>query len=157
VRERRKEIDDQYAKVQARLDAVTDPFQNQRGKIVVITFKLETAPSNFWKNYYKHQRDAKMKEVVTVDLPADNGKTARAKMDFDKLETAFNGLREEKAKLLGEKAELLKEPSELAKKRDDYLKNHVSGLTQKSIDDLVRNNDSDFNYTILDHQLNVNE
>ena len=36
VRDRRKEIDDQYAKVQARLDAVTDPFQNQRGKIVVI-------------------------------------------------------------------------------------------------------------------------
>src|SRR6266446_8373858 len=39
VRDRRKEIDDQYAKVQARLDAVTDPFQNQRGRIVVITFK----------------------------------------------------------------------------------------------------------------------
>src|SRR5438067_7574764 len=96
VRDRRKEIDDQYAKVQARLDAVTDPFQNQRGKIVVITFKLETAPSNFWKNYYKTQRDAKMKEVVTVDLPADNGKTARAKMDFAKLESSFNGLREEK-------------------------------------------------------------
>src|SRR5712692_1360187 len=157
VRDRRKEIDDQYAKVQARLDAVTDPFHNQRGRIVVITFKLETAPSNFWKNYYNHQRDAKMKEVVTVDLPADNGKTAREKMDFDKLETAFNGLREEKAKLLGEKAELLKEPSELAKKRDDYLKNHVSGLTQKSIDDLIRKNENSFDYTILSHQLNVNE
>jgi len=157
VRERRKEIDDQYAKVQAKLDAVTDPFQNQRGKIVVITFKLETAPSNFWKNYYKKQRDAKMSEVVTVDLPAENGKTTREKMNFDKLESSFNGLREEKAKLLGEKAEILKEPSELQKKRDDYLKNHVSGLTQKSIDDLIRKNESAFNYTILDHQLNVNE
>src|SRR5258708_2117578 len=25
---------------------------------------LETAPSNFWKNYYSHQRDAKMSEVA---------------------------------------------------------------------------------------------
>src|SRR5258708_973803 len=158
VRDRRKEIDDQYAKVQAKLDAVTDPFQNQRGKIVVITFKLEPAPSNFWKNYYNHQRDAKMSEVVTVDLPADPpGKTNRQQMNFQQLEDTFNGLREEKAKLLGEKAEILKEPSELAKKRDDYLKNHVSGLTQKNIDDLIRKNDSAFNYPILDPQLNVNE
>src|SRR5229473_1102393 len=157
VRDRRKEIDDQYAKVQAKLDAVTDPFQNQRGKIVVITFKLETAPSNFWKDYYRKQRDAKMGEVVTVDLPADNGKSTRERMNFDQLESSFNGLREKKAKLLGEKAELLKEPSELAKKRDDYLKNHVSGLTQKSIDDLIRKNENSFDYTILSHQLNVNE
>ena len=157
VRDRRKEIDDRVAKVQAKLDAVTDPFQNQRGKLVVITFKLETAPNNFWKKIYTGQRDAKMKEVVTVDLPADNGKTTREKMNFDQLEGSFNGLREEKAKLLGEKAELLKEPSELAKKRDDYLKNHVSGLTQKNIDDLIRKNENAFDYTILGHQINVNE
>jgi len=158
VRDRRKEIDDQVGKVQARLDAVTDPFQNQRGKIVVITFKLETAPSNFWQNYYDRQLKAKQKEVVTVDLPAaDTGKIGREKMDFKQLEESFNGLREQKAKLLGEKAELLKEPSELAKRRDDYLKNHVSGLTQKNIDDLIRKNENSFDYTILGHQLNVNE
>src|SRR5260370_3936582 len=99
-----------------------------------------------------------MREVVTVDLPADPpGKATRQQMNFQQLEDTFNGLREQKAKLLGEKAEILKEPSELAKKRDDYLKNHVSGLTQKNIDDLIRKNDSAFNYTILDHQLNVNE
>ena len=33
--------DKQVAAIQAKLDAVTDPFQNQRGRIVVITFKLE--------------------------------------------------------------------------------------------------------------------
>src|SRR6266404_638905 len=43
VRDRRKEIDNQVAGIQARLDAVTEPFQNQRGRIVVITYKLETA------------------------------------------------------------------------------------------------------------------
>src|SRR5712691_228123 len=158
ARDRRKELDDQVAKVQAKLDAVTEPFQNQRGRIVVITFKLETAPSKFWKNYYSGQLDTKKKEVVTVDLPAEGtGKTTREKMNFAQLEDSFNGLRNQKAKLLGEKAELLKEPTELAKKRDDYLKNHVSLLPQKNIDDLIRKNENSFDYTILGHQINVNE
>ena len=57
----------------------------------------------------------------------------------------------------GEKAELLKEPTELAKRRDEYLKNHVSLLPQKNIDDLIRKNQNSFDYTILGHQINVNE
>src|SRR5712692_7451937 len=81
VRDRKKEIEDQYTKVQAKLDAVTDPFQNQRGKIVVITYKLETAPSNLWVRYYQSQRDKKMAETVAVDLPGDApGKTTRQQM-----------------------------------------------------------------------------
>src|SRR5213593_511594 len=151
--------DRRVAQIQARLDAVTDPFQNQRGRIVVITYKLETSPKgSFWERYYKGQLESKKKEQVAVDLPAEEGgKTARQKMDFAQLEEAFNGLREEKAKVLGEKAELLKEPTDLAKKREDYLKNHVSLLPQKSIDDLIRKNQNSFDYTILGHQLNVND
>ena len=150
--------DRQVAQIQARLDAVTEPFQNQRGRIVVITYKLETAPSDFWRRRYTSQLDAKKKEVVTVDMPADGGgKPTAQKMDYAKLEEAFNSLREEKAKVLGEKAELTKEPSELAKKRDEYLKNHVSLLPQKSIDDLIRKNENSFDYTILGHQINVNQ
>src|SRR5438552_9352626 len=151
--------DRRVAQIQAKLDAVTEPFQNQRGRIVVITYKLETSPKgSFWERYYKGQLESKKKEQVAVDLPAEEfGKPARQKMDFAQLEEAFNGLREEKAKVLGEKAELLKEPTDLAKKREDYLKNHVSLLPQKSIDDLIRKNQNSFDYTILGHQLNVNE
>lgn len=158
VKDRRKEIDAEVSKVQAKLDAVTDTFQNQRGKVVVITYKLEIAPSDFWRKYYHNQLEAKKKEVVAVDMPGDDdAKPARQQMNFEQLGDAFNGLRDQKAKLLGEKAELLKGPSELAKKRDEYLKNHVSLLPQKSIDDLIRRNESGFDYTILGHQINVNE
>src|SRR3989441_39663 len=151
--------DRRVAKIQARLYAVPDPFQNQRGRIVVITYKLETSPKgSFWERYYKGQLESKKNEQVAVDLPAEEGgKTARQKMDFAQLEEAFNGLREEKAKVLGEKAELLKEPTELAKKREDYLKNHVSLLPQKSINDLINKNENSFDYTILGHQINVNQ
>jgi cytochrome c551/c552 len=157
TRDRRKELDEEVSKIQAKLDAVTDPFQNQRGRIVVITFKLETAPSNFWKNHYDGQLKAKKAELVNVDLPDDTGKTVRQKMNFAKLEQMFNDLRDEKAKVLGEKAELLKEPTELAKKRDDYLKNHVSLLPRKNIDDLIHKNEEAFDYTILGHQISVNQ
>ena len=157
TKERRREIDAQVKKTQAKLDAVTDPFQNQRGRIVVITFKLETATSNFWRNRYTNQLKDKKKEQVSFDMPDDSGKMTRQRMDFKQLEQTFNQLREEKAKFLGEKAELLKGPSELAKKRDDYLKNHVSLLPQKNINDLITKNETAFDYTILGHQINVNE
>src|ERR1043165_2226414 len=78
-------------------------------------------------------------------------------MDFPQLESAFNDLREEKAKIQGEKAELMKEPSELAKKRDEYLKNHVALLPRKSIEDLIKKNEEKFDYTILGHQISVME
>ena len=150
------EKDKQVNAIQTKLDAVTDPFQNQRGRIVVITFKLETAhKGSFWQRYYDSQLKAKKKEQVSVDIPDASGKTTRQKMDFVALEKTFNDLREEKARVLGEKAELLKEPTELAKKRDEYLKNHVSLLPRKSIDDLIKKNEENFDYTILGHQISV--
>src|SRR5213595_3954502 len=55
--------DKQVSAIQAKLDAVTDPFQNQRGRIVVITFKLETSrKGSLWESYYKSQLESKKKE-----------------------------------------------------------------------------------------------
>src|ERR1051325_9012953 len=105
------EKDKQVASIQAKLDAVTDPFQNQRGRIVVLTFKLETArKGSFWESSYKKQLASKKNESVTFEMPDDRGKLARQKMNYAQLEQTFNDLRDEKAKVLGEKAELLKEP-----------------------------------------------
>ncbi len=155
---RRKEIDQEVERIQAQLDAVTDPFQNQRGKITVINYNVETATSDFWRKHYEKQLAAKRAERVEVDLPADDGpgKVNTQKLNFPELEKLYNDLRDGKAKLLSEKAELLKEPSELAKKRDDYVKNHVVSVTPKQIDDLIRKNEK-FDYSILGHQINVNE
>src|SRR6266581_3276199 len=61
--------DHQVAQIQAKLDAVTDPFQNQRGRIVVITFKLETSrKGSLWQKYYDGQLKAKKNELVSLDL-----------------------------------------------------------------------------------------
>jgi cytochrome c551/c552 len=157
TKERRKEIDQQVNRVQAKLSAVTDPFQNQRGRIVVITFTAQTAKSKSAKDRYNRQIKAKKEEQVSVDMPDDQGKIVSQRMNYAQLEKAFNDLREEKAKLLGEKAELSKDMIELGKKRDDYLKNQVALLPQRSIDQLIDKNQNSFDYSILGHQINSNE
>ncbi|HEX3230121.1 MAG TPA: hypothetical protein VHQ95_14190, partial [Pyrinomonadaceae bacterium] len=78
------EKDKKVSAIQAKLDAVTDPFQNQRGRIVVITFKLETSKKGgMWHSLYERQLRSKQIEKVSVDLPDDNGKVTRQKMNYE--------------------------------------------------------------------------
>jgi cytochrome c551/c552 len=150
------EIDQKVAQIQQKLDSVTEPFQNQRGKLTVINYNVEIA-SNGTKDKYRKQAQEKRAELVEVDLPADgSGKKTTQKMNYDQLEKLFNDLRDEKASLLGQKADLLKEPTELSKKRDDYLKHHMPGLGPNQIDGLLRKMEQ-FDYSILPHQISVNE
>jgi cytochrome c2 len=151
------EIDHKVVQTQRELDAVTEPFQNQRGKLTVINYNVEIAPAN-GKDKYRKQAQQKRAELVELDLPAadGSGKVTTQKVNYDQLEKLFNDLRDEKARLLGQKAELLKEPTELGKKRDDYLKHHMTGLGPSQIDGLLRKMDQ-FDYSILPHQISVNE
>lgn len=149
------EVDKKTALIQKQVDAVTDPFQNQRGRLTVISYNIETANGSA-KEKYRREAERKRQEVVAVNLPAPDGsgKTAPQNMNYEQLEKFYNDLREQKANLLAKKAELLKEPTELAKKRDDYLKHHIIGLTPAQIDGLVRKMDN-FDYSILGHQTSV--
>ncbi|HEV7472502.1 MAG TPA: hypothetical protein VGN90_00540 [Pyrinomonadaceae bacterium] len=152
------EIDHKVVQIQTELDAVTDPFQNQRGKLTVINYNVEIATSPGAKDKYRKQAQQKRAELAEVEMPAadGSGKTTTQNLNYDQLEKLFNDLRDDKAKLLGQKAELLKEPTEFAKKRDDYLKHHMTGLGPSQIDGLLRKMDQ-FDYSILPHQISVNE
>jgi len=150
------EIDQEVRQVQNRLNAVTEPFQNQRGQLTVINYNIEMAGGSA-KDKYRRQAEEKKQQVVEVELPADDSKTTvKQNLNYAQLEKLFNDLRDQKAEKLGHKADLLKEPTELAKKRDDYLKNHLVGLGPSQIDGLKRKMAS-FDYSILGHQISVNE
>src|SRR5262245_29398193 len=143
-------------KIQPKLDAVTDPFQNQRGRLTVINYNIETATGSA-KDRYRRQVEQKKQEMVEVELPGDDGKSVvKQRLNFAQLESLYNELRDRKAELLGKKAELLKPESDLAKKRDDYLKNHLNGPSPGAVDGLKRKMAS-FDYSILGHQISVNE
>ncbi len=156
VKPETSEIDRNVAQIQRQLDAVTEPFQDQRGRLTVISYNIEVAQGNA-KDKYRREATDKRAEVVEVSLPArdGSGSVSVQKMNYEQLEKFYNDLREEKAQLLGRKAELLKQPSELGKKRDDYLKHHLIGLGPAQIDGLLRKMDS-FDYSILGHQISVN-
>ncbi|HKO96256.1 MAG TPA: c-type cytochrome [Pyrinomonadaceae bacterium] len=150
------EIDRKVVQIQRQLDAVTDPFQNQRGHLTVIAYNIEQAHGSA-KDKHRKEAEELRREKVEVELPAPDGsdKKVTQQMDYAQLEKFYNDLRDEKAQLLGRKAEVLKPPTEAAKKRDDYLKHHVIGLGPAQIDGLLRKMDT-FDYSILPHQISVN-
>lgn len=150
-----KQIDALVSQVQKKLDAVTEPFQNQRGRLTVINYNVETANGSA-KDRYRRQADAKRQELVEIELPGDNGQTATQRLNYSQLEKLYDDLREQKSTALARKAELLKTPSELAKKRDDYLKNQLVGLGPAAIDGL-KAKAAKYDYSILGHQISVNE
>ncbi len=150
-----KQIDAEVAVIQKKLDAVTDPFQNQRGRLTVINYNIETSNGSA-KDRYRRQADAKRQEVVRIDLPTDDGNSTQTQnFKYAELEALYNELRDKKAESLGKKAELLKTPSELAKKRDDYLKNQLIGLGPTAIEGL-KTKMAAYDYSILGHQISVN-
>ncbi len=157
VKDEVKQIDAEVIQVQRKLDAITDPFQNQRGRLTVINYYVETAHSDAAKKRYRDQAEAKKQEMMEVDLPSDDGSSTKTeRMNYAALEQMYDQLRERKAERLGKKAELLKTPTELRKKRDDYLRNQLLSLPPAAIEGLKAKM-ANYDYTILGHQLSVKE
>jgi cytochrome c2 len=154
IEPRKKEIEAGVKRVEEKLAAVTDPFQNARGQITVINYKVETAISDSKKASLRQQVEQKKQEKITVNMPADDGsgKTTKQEYNFTQLQDLYNGLKDQKAKLLSENAELIKEPSELEKKRTEYLKDHMTGLQPAQIDSLIAKNEK-FDFSLK--QINV--
>jgi len=150
-----QQINKEVIAIQKKLDAVTDPFQNQRGRLTVINYNIETSTGSA-KDRQRRKANTLKQQKVEVELPSDDGKSTDTKyLDYPALEALYNDLRDRKASLLGDKADKLKLPTELAKKKDDYLKNHLVGLGPAAIEGL-KTKAANFDYSILGHQLSVN-
>lgn len=154
IADRDKEITAEVNLVQKKLDAITDPFQNQRGRLTVINYNVETAKEGA-KEKYRRQAEAKRQEVIEVELPTEDGQSTEVKpFNYAQLEKLYEDLRELKARRLAEKAELLKKPADIAKRREAYLRNQLIGLGPAAIDGLINKTNS-YDYSILGHQISV--
>jgi cytochrome c551/c552 len=153
IKDRDSQLRAEVTQIQAKLDAITDPFQNQRGRLTVINYNVETHEGSA-KERYRRQAEEKRQEIVEIDLPGDNGTTTSQKFNYAQLEKFYDDLREEKARKLGEQAELLKRPAELEKKRDEYLKDQLIGLGPAAIEGL-KNKVASYDYSILGQQISV--
>src|SRR5262249_27514518 len=89
------QIDAEVKQIQAKLDAVTEPFQNQRGRLTVINYNVEQSDGRA-KERYKRQAENTKKEIVEVEMPADDNPAHKQvqRMDFPTLEKTYNDLRD---------------------------------------------------------------
>ncbi|HLL73993.1 MAG TPA: c-type cytochrome [Pyrinomonadaceae bacterium] len=154
VAPRAKEIDREVNFIDAQLNAITDPFQDKRGRITVVSYTIETADEGDRDGLRRDVEEIK-NEPVEVEMPVgpDSDKTREEKFNYAQLEERYNTLKERKAQLMVERAELMKESDELARKRDAYLRDNVIGLSADQIDKLIKAN-GEFDYSIK--QININ-
>ncbi|HYE65687.1 MAG TPA: hypothetical protein VD966_08890, partial [Pyrinomonadaceae bacterium] len=153
---RKQEIDRDVRVIDDQLAAITDAFQDIRGRIAVVNYEIETAESESAKKKKLQEATDIKQEAATIYMPAGDGsqKIEEQKLTYPQIEKLYNDLKEQKARLLVERGELLKEYNELAKKRDDYLKNSIVGLSDPQIAKLIERND---NLDVTMRQINVLE
>jgi cytochrome c2 len=146
---RRDEIDSQVALLDLQSAAVSPVFTEARGQISVETYLAETAKSQSSKDSHLKAAEELKKEKHAVEIPTDKtGKNfSREQLDFPQLEARFNGLKDEKAKLMTERIELTRPSTELRQKRDAYLQEHLPDLSPEQIRGMVTKLDN-FDYKI---------
>jgi cytochrome c551/c552 len=150
---RKKEIDNEVKFIDRQLAAVTDPFQDKRGRITVVNYNIETADESDKKDLRAAVEEDK-REKVEVRMPVDpnSDKTEEQKLNYTELEQKYLTLKDRKAILLTERAEVSKEADELKRTRDTYLKDNVIGLSAEQIEKLIERNNK-FDYSL--RQINV--
>ncbi|HEY7783857.1 MAG TPA: hypothetical protein VIB00_03985, partial [Pyrinomonadaceae bacterium] len=80
------EIDQRVRTIQGQLNAVTDPFQNQRGRLTVINYNIEVAEGSA-KDKYRREAESKKQELIEVELPANgSGDPVVQKLNYGQLE-----------------------------------------------------------------------
>jgi cytochrome c2 len=145
-------IDAQVKKIDAKIDAVTEPFQNVRSYIVAQTYKEEVTDSESGKSSIRANIEKKRQEKVDFDLPNDQGVKESKSMSFTDLEALYNSLRDEKARLLAERVQITAPVEVARKKRDDYMLDNLRGLTAENVGGLQKKVE-DFKFEIK--QINV--
>jgi mono/diheme cytochrome c family protein len=137
VEPRVKEIDARVREIDQQVSDITDPFQNARAWISAKSYTLETTEGEAAKNRLRNEIQNKRKEKIEVTFSKPGGSSEDKSLDFDELETLYNSLRDERARLLAERVELTKAEAEARKKRDDYLEDALTGLTPEQISRLI--------------------
>ncbi len=145
-------IDAEVKKIDARIDAVTEPFQNVRSWIVAKTYQLEVTDSQSGKDSLRAAIEKKKQEKVEFEMPNEQGIKENQSMTFTDLENLYNTLRDDKARRLAERVQITQPRDAAQKKRDEYMQDHLGGLTKEQVGGLQKKVE-DFKFEIK--QINV--
>src|SRR6266404_2830305 len=135
-----------------KITAVTEPFTNARSWMVAKTYQLEVTESESGKNSIRGEIEDRKQKQIKFEMPDDQGKPEKKSMTFPELETLYNSLRDEKARLLAERVQITQPRDAAQKKRDEYMQDHLVGLTEQQVGGLQQKV-KDFKFDIK--QINV--
>jgi len=133
AKERTDPIDAQVKKIDVRIAEVTPPFQDSRSWIVAKTYQEEVTEGESSKKSIRDAIEKKKQEKIDFKLTSDDGKEEAKSLTFPELETLYNSLRDEKARQLAERVQITQPLEAARKKRDDYLQDHLFGLTEDQV------------------------
>lgn len=139
---RLRQIEEQAKLVDLRLAVLSDVFQTARGEITAITYEMETAGSPASKSRRRANMERVKAERHQLTLPAAGGRIDRVSLDYGQLENEYNQHKDLKAKLLSDRAEITRHASDLRRRQEEYLRDHLDGLTEQQIDGLLRKTDN---------------
>jgi cytochrome c2 len=134
---RLKEIQEQSTFLDRRTAALQDTFQTERARITALVYHAETAPSESSRKSREEDVEDARKRVLTVQLPTPQGKTEELKWTFPQMEAAFTALKVQKAALVNEQAQLLNRVREQRQAAQQYLNDHMVGLTPAQLSSLL--------------------
>ena len=147
-------IDKKVAFIDEQLNHISEQFQDRRGRITVASYNVEQADGDDKEELRRDLEEMKaQKSVVRVPADESGANWKDEGLDFNRLESRYVSLKDEKGRLLAEKGELLKPASDLERQRDEYLKNNVTEATGQQVRTL-RASLENFDYGMK--QLNVN-
>jgi len=152
AKEKTDPIDAKVKAIDKKIDAVTPPFQDARSWIVAKTYQLEVTESESGKNSIRNAIEKKRQEKIDFKMPNDAGQEESKSMTFVDLESLYNGLRDEKARLLADRVKITQPRDAAQKKRDEYMQDHLGGLTADQVAGLQKKVE-DFEFKIK--QINV--
>jgi mono/diheme cytochrome c family protein len=152
VQPRVSELDKEIKLLDKQILDITDPYQNARAWIAAKTYLLEISTSESGKKSLREDIEEKKNEDIDVTIHVDNDKTEDQTHTYRKLEGMYNGFRDRKAQLTSELIAITKPQNEAKKRMDDYLQNHMTGLTEQQVDGLL-NRMRNFDYNIK--QINI--
>lgn len=134
------EIDRELSQVRGTLAVIKDPFQDARARIAALTYELDHTPDSGRKSSIRADIDEVKKQQVKLAFASGNdSKAARAEnLTFTQLSQRFSELKSQESRLNAERAEITKESRQLRGKLNEYLNDHLTGLSQQQIEGLQR-------------------
>ena len=92
-----KEIDHQVAFIDKQLAAITEDYQDKRGRITVANYRVETAKPSA-KDSLRKDVDALRSKTITVQMPVspDSDKKQKAQFHYPELEAKYLDLKDQK-------------------------------------------------------------